>query len=65
MPRLQVEIGDELAELIDARADAEDRPKDRIILRAIEAYLATSYGIVGAWPPPVEVKVTPPESLGS
>jgi len=65
MPRLQVEIGDELSDLIDARAEAEDRPKDRVILRAIEAYLATNHGIVGAWPPPVEVKATPPESLGS
>jgi metal-responsive CopG/Arc/MetJ family transcriptional regulator len=56
MPRLVVNIEDDLLAEIENRCAAEDRDKDRVVVRALRHYLATSEGIVGQWPPPVERK---------
>ena len=59
MPRLVVNVSEDLMAALDRRSEAEDRERDRVVRRALNAYLATNEGVVGNWPPPVEHKAEP------
>lgn len=56
MPRLQLNIPDELMDGLVARAGEEDRDRDRVVVRALTSYLRTDDGVVRDWPPVPETK---------